>query len=407
MNIKKSKISDIVKGVIFGQAIGDAVGVQAEFCFKKDFKSVDDIKFPMTEQVKIFEKNDWTDDTDQAILLMESVVAAGENRVSIEEFNKKLQKIFAEKLIFWTNNGFPELGDKNGQGCGGLTLTIKNSHNFLNNPAEISRKIWIDGKKNIAPNGAIMRAAASLFLLCDSFSKIDGFEDRPHSIFFSTVAAAAETTHYDIRCIISAVFLNALLLQISIGIDLCNLRKNAFEDTLTFIKNNEEKFADHFPELQIEKERSIVPKFYVDEKYFKNGKYNYSKELFDYCYFNYPLQANENMGNKSWISSLELDKPGRIGYTFKCMSCAAWAAYLIEEYVSDKNKIRQVLDFKKIIKYVAHFGGDADTNCSVVGAVLGAFFGFEVLEELAGDWIAAMPHSAWLEKRVDTAADFK
>lgn len=404
---------NIFKGIIFGQALGDAVGLQAEFRFKKDIGGIENIIFPMKAAKGDFVLNDWTDDTDQAIIIIDTLKEADSSPMD----SVKLRQIFGRRLLHWINNGFKELGDTVGQGCGGLTITIKNMPGFGSSevdPAEIAREVWLKSGRTLAPNGAIMRGAACFYFLLSSAAKTEEFKKRPVEIFYDICYSLTIATHYDIRCIISVLFLNSLLVHISAGGDLINLRAKAFEDVIAFIRSKGDKFvADHAPIPTKKEERGPTPSYYNDDKYFTtetvtNGlaittksTYNFEKEFFDYCRF-----GNE----KGWIPSLELDKAGRIGYTYKTMSCAAWVAYIIEESIinkqnkkgkSDNGLLADILNFKKIIKYIAAQGGDADTNCAVVGAVLGAWFGFDVLEILVGDWIGHMPNSSWLEQRLN------
>jgi ADP-ribosylglycohydrolase len=49
-----------------------------------------------------------------------------------------------------------------------------------------------------------------------------------------------------------------------------------------------------------------------------------------------------------------------------------------------------------ILQTIIRQGGDADTNATVVGGVLGAYFGFEKLLTVG---ITDMPNSCWLKSQ--------
>lgn len=92
------------------------------------------------------------------------------------------------------------------------------------------------------------------------------------------------------------------------------------------------------------------------------------------------------------ISDLALDDRRTIGYTFKCMGAALWALRSLGES-SDKTGGA----FRSALNRLILAGGDADTNGTVAGALLGCQLGFS---QLPKEWIAGMPYSSWLEAYV-------
>eukprot|EP01105_Mastigella_eilhardi_P009494 TRINITY_DN2240_c0_g1_i3.p1 TRINITY_DN2240_c0_g1~~TRINITY_DN2240_c0_g1_i3.p1 ORF type:complete len:292 (-),score=58.54 TRINITY_DN2240_c0_g1_i3:861-1703(-) len=105
--LKKYPVVDKILGLIYGNALGDAWGLSTEFCRKADVADLyKDGKVPFPR----FQRNrhsvrwalgDWTDDTDQMILLMDMFAETG-GAVS--------ETLFASKLAEWVKHGFPELG---------------------------------------------------------------------------------------------------------------------------------------------------------------------------------------------------------------------------------------------------------------------------------------------------------
>ena len=111
----KQTLMNRLLGCAYGQALGDAYGLSTEF---EDRRSVaefypDDsilIPFPhykLTGHSRRWKRGDWTDDTDQWILILETLALENGD-----------EKTFAKKLSRWIRKGFPELGDYAGMGLG-------------------------------------------------------------------------------------------------------------------------------------------------------------------------------------------------------------------------------------------------------------------------------------------------
>jgi ADP-ribosylglycohydrolase len=47
-------------------------------------------------------------------------------------------------------------------------------------------------------------------------------------------------------------------------------------------------------------------------------------------------------------------------------------------------------------------GGDTDTNCAVVGQILGSHLGYN---KLPADWINSLKHTKWLNDKIDLYLD--
>jgi hypothetical protein len=106
---------DRLLGCAYGQALGDAYGLSTEFQKRSDVAitypdATRLIPFPdyvQTQHSSRWTRGDWTDDTDQWLLLMETLSEHGSD-----------VKIFARKLNTWIRHGFPELDDFGGLGLG-------------------------------------------------------------------------------------------------------------------------------------------------------------------------------------------------------------------------------------------------------------------------------------------------
>src|SRR6202012_1654664 len=147
MSQSDGSIVDKIKGMIFGHALGDAVGLITEFKFKCDRI---DITFPYKEQIRRFPICDWTDDTDHLVLVIMSLI---ENDMNLNECD------IAKKIYNWSKDGFPELGDTVGEGLGGSINMVINHDTFLTDPVQASRMIWHNSGKKLAANGSMMRTS--------------------------------------------------------------------------------------------------------------------------------------------------------------------------------------------------------------------------------------------------------
>lgn len=384
---------NILKGLIFGQCLGDAVGLITEFQRKGETKK---IEFPYKYNIRDWPICDWTDDSDQMLLLLELIIQ-----------HEVTAKKFAEKLLYWKNKGFPELGDIQGRGIGGTTMSVVNDPCFLENPKQVAKNFWIGSGKTIAANGALMRT--SILSICDNYLDVS--------------KEICQVTHADPRCIASCLVLNEAI-SLIMKDQIKDLKKNAVLTGIKYFRtlNNRDRI------VPIVKNKGI-PHNWINKKYIylidRNSNiyyYDYERELLDYSNFNCHANITEqsqtinhildNPHNLNKIlsyslSNLELDKQG-IGYTYKCLGCAMWTMDIIEydflqkQHKSSKQHNQQAtLNFKNFIKAIVLEAGDADTNAACVGALLGTYIGYKSLYEQAEDWINAMPNTQWLHDKID------
>lgn len=177
---------DKIRGLIYGQAIGDALGLSTEFMNKEKvietYKSIDNLSYENIVQDDFRDawiKGDWTDDTDQMILILECI---NEGVLTPENF--------ASKLHNWYFNGYKELGDIAGCGVGKNTRWVINHPDFLSDPLKASKEIWMDSECSLSSNGGLMRTS----ILAITNNYIDN------------AINICKTTHYDPRCQLSCVF---------------------------------------------------------------------------------------------------------------------------------------------------------------------------------------------------------
>jgi ADP-ribosylglycohydrolase len=122
VNMKQRDFLDRLLGCIYGQALGDAYGLSTEFQTHAQIQStypnlMQLIPFPdyiQTPHAHRWKQGDWTDDTDQWVLVMETLIDANSDA-----------KTFARKLSLWVRQGFPELNDFGGLGLGINVAQVK------------------------------------------------------------------------------------------------------------------------------------------------------------------------------------------------------------------------------------------------------------------------------------------
>jgi hypothetical protein len=89
------------------------------------------------------------------------------------------------------------------------------------------------------------------------------------------------------------------------------------------------------------------------------------------------------------LTHLYLDEPESVGYTFKALGAGLWA-------------LLHASSFEQGLLDVINQGGDADSNGSVAGAILGARFGVASLPQ---EWIDGLTNGVELRMRVDHLTD--
>lgn len=340
---------DKIIGTIYGHALGDAVGLQTEFKFCGD---LDEIVFPYDQPIRDFPKCDWTDDTDHLILVMQSLT---EHKMQLEE------RDIAMRLKSWVMSGFPELGDTIGMGLGGSTSMVIRHDKFLTEPKTAAGEIWNNSGKRLAPNGSLMRT-----------SIVGALPDLSNVV--QTAASLSAITHFDPRCITACVFQSSLIHHLIYG------RKLSQSDDVDALMNVSWTAAREFildvpnPIEFANRHHQPTPKSYSDQR-FKTRE----DEFLHWVDIGY----NEN------LRKLDLDEQVKRGFVLKCLACSVYVMQMI--YISLKEN--KSISFKKFIEMLALEAGDADTNCAVAGATLGAHLGYTALPS---DWIAALPNRDWL-----------
>ena len=134
-------------GTIFGQAVGDALGLSTEFMSKQEVdrfypNGIEDYsQIVQDDHRRRWQRGDWTDDTDMMLCILDSFVAC--QKVDILDIARRFKE--------WMMNG--------GMGIGRHTYHVMALGDYTSNPQKAAEIIWKMGKKKAAANGAVMRTS--------------------------------------------------------------------------------------------------------------------------------------------------------------------------------------------------------------------------------------------------------
>lgn len=265
--LTRDQLRNKIYGLVFGMALGDAIGLSTEFLQKYQaslYYGVADIRFD--KFLKDKHRNRWvpgdfTDDTDQGILLLRNVLDNNGN-VNVQELSKGLYR--------WAYEGFAELGDKGGMGIGDTVGAVLRHKDFIEDPHKASTEVWVQRNKNAASNGAIMRTSVLGAPFFDDIKKV-----------VDNTRKACRVTHVDPRCEASCIIVTACIALMLQGQD-----NQSSEDLI------QQAYKVALEEIQVPEEH---------------------KEQLDF-----------HVNNKS-LRALKLDEIKFIGYTMKALGAGLWA----------------------------------------------------------------------------------
>ncbi len=149
-------VIDKIRGVLFGQAVGDALGIgteflsraEVDFTFPNGLHNYSDLRF-FSKITNEFEQlddprwspGDWTDDTDQMLCILDSIIT----HQSINIYD------IAARFHHWAQT--------DGFGIGGTIYNVIHHSEFLKNPHLASEEYWESKGRKSAPNGGVMRTS--------------------------------------------------------------------------------------------------------------------------------------------------------------------------------------------------------------------------------------------------------
>jgi ADP-ribosylglycohydrolase len=348
-------------GVVFGNALGDAMGLSTEFMNMstviKTYGNIDPKTFKFTDRLSDYHRStwipgDWTDDTDQMLCLMDSL--------KTNYFSKEL---FAERLIEWLNNGFPECGDKTGHGVG-TTISIWWGDIYAkSDPIRAGIRTYIYNPLhpcNCRSNGGVMRTS-----IIGTLKNIDDV--------ITNAVDICSVTHASPYCVASSVFISVLIYNII----------NHTKDVEELILESYNNILDCVRKYCIDFNNSIQKIELDQDDEMKNTIDRNIKEFYKPVTYEDVLVELQDSIVMRDIDDIDLEK--NMGETFKPVKCACYALRNISKS-----------DFTDTIVKILKKGGDADTNCAVAGAVIGAWLGYSKLPKKL---LNEMPHRRFLYKK--------
>ncbi|CAG8627633.1 2618_t:CDS:2 [Acaulospora morrowiae] len=462
--LSREEIYDRLKGCIFGAAIGDAVGLATEFMTKQMARQIYGIgpiafgndkgyEFYVDRHRDGWDFGEWTDDTDQQLLIIDTLIS------NDGVFNTR---DFSARLANWSNQGYPELDNKPPNGIGMTVGSVIRHSKFSKQPHRSAWEVWVRFDCNMAANGALMRTAVlgvpffwdekQVIKQTLQATKVTHADPRccVSSVIVTMLISKLikgdiqntssdldeETREEILKWMQSGNPKNGvgqdLDEEISSPEDKNNTKRRSFiGKVINKVKNNLNNSSSNLFELwakrakrpydskqrniavipdppppgvetfgsdpiMLELTRSLVEryKFMIlrnskeqddSTKIFKTFESDTSeKMLINYCFPNS-------------FAELGLDERSSIGYVYKCLGAAL---YSFTRNLNGQENEGQA--FKKIITELTLEAGDADTNATVAGALLGARIGYSKLPK---EWVDGLKYKDWLNKRVDCLWD--
>ncbi|KAG0205417.1 hypothetical protein BGX28_002988 [Mortierella sp. GBA30] len=450
------QLRDRIRGCLIGNAIGDAYGLASEFMTTEFAREVygngpiafgKDPGYPVWEDDhrSMTDPNDFTDDTDQMIVILQSLDQTRDGRLHPSNF--------AKKLLEWKKYGIPEIGTDPGRGLGYTVGRVLYHSMFPRDPHSTAFEVWNSSGRNLAPNGAVMRTAVL---------GIECFWDESRVV--ENAMAAAKTTHADPRSVVSALISSVLISRLLRGGG-----QNASEDKvrvwnskLTQVQYRQELLTYLQQGSNLMSEDGFVPKDYAAlARSFAEGEgsrnaphrnrdsltWNIGRPgvtlrpdigwagidrvgedeavgslarsvVADYKFLlqqtDLVPKSEDNLHRiqDKWTKELEnscfpqnlaqlhLGSSSKMGYTLKCIGISYYGATRKQDPSPTAAEYQGPAGlFRGLMEQVTLEGGDADTNAAVMGSLLGARFGLE--QGLPSSWWTELRHLEWFEKTID------
>ncbi|KAJ3040346.1 hypothetical protein HDV00_011002 [Rhizophlyctis rosea] len=405
--LARDTVVDKVRGILLGAALGDAVGLATEFltreqvlqvygsetpmfAFGQDAAHPSAVPFHVDPHRARWTVGDFTDDTDQQLLILLSFLASGGTGVG--------PKDFASRLRTWIEQGLRCL-DKPPCGVGQTTYKIVTNPTYETDPINTAQQYWERTGRKVAPNGAVMRTAIIGALLAPQ-----GLEAVQ-----STTETIARTTHADPRCVISCTIVTTIIYEILTGSTAsASLLRTIVDSAATrlYIHSEVNQLAsNHGATKQGKKGR---PGEEANEGSWTGKKKQKSKARG--VAVSAAVEAGEKPDCKSELDrlcfptslkALTLDDRNGIGYTYRALGSGMWClSQLMDSILKEEHRTpdRLAASFKSLITQLTMQGGDADTNCAVAGALMGCIVGYSGLPR---EWLEGLVHHNWLVSKVD------
>jgi ADP-ribosylglycohydrolase len=177
--------TDRIKGIIYGQAVGDALGLGTEFLTKAQVKEYYPLGLSRYGQIlrdqhaRRWARGSWTDDTDQMLCIFDSLLE--KRQIDVLDI--------AARLHQWAVQG--------GMGIGRTVSAVLYAPDFLIDPHQAAKDVWEASGQKAAANGGIMRTS---ILGIWEYQQADRVQHNAEQV--------CRITHYDPRCVGSSVIVS-------------------------------------------------------------------------------------------------------------------------------------------------------------------------------------------------------
>jgi len=177
-----------IRGLVFGQAIGDALGLATEFMGREEVER----HYPngvrhYTDMLRDahrsrWQPGEWTDDTAQFLCLLDSLLEHG----AVKPLD------IARRIKEWA--------ERDGRGIGTTTLRVLEMPGYSEQPERAAELIWRHRRRDLAPNGAVIRS-----------SILGVWHHRYREQLWADAQAVCRITHHDPRCVDSCRLIAAVV----------------------------------------------------------------------------------------------------------------------------------------------------------------------------------------------------
>lgn len=344
-------LTDRITGLLYGAAIGDAIGLATEFmsadecAFYYDPQCLEYASIRRDEHRVRWKQGDWTCNADQMFLVLDSLLRwAG----VVDELD------FAKRLVSWKRSGVPELGDTEGFLLSDLTKLVLQEEGYVNSPHQVALQVFQRsqpasnngvGKPHdsadpvLVDNGSLTRAIALGIPVFHNLSEVA-----------SNSVRICLATHPEEQCKAASVAISTTLATILQGQH--NLHSNLDVDRLlhTVLQLSLKQLTSE----------NHVTSF---KKCFEAGSFE----------------------------ELHLNDQQTSSHPFKSLAASVTA-------------LKQCADYRSTISRLAMQGGHSSVNCCLAGAFLGCRDGFSALPE---SWVQGLlpKQRSWLNERANCLLD--
>jgi ADP-ribosylglycohydrolase len=257
-------MEDNIKGLIFGQAIGDALGLATEFMTREDVmfrypNGIDGYQDIIPDRHRSrWGKGEWTDDTEQMLCIFDSLLE--NNEVDLCDI--------ASRFVHWMNN--------NGRGLGRHTFKILSTIDYVKDPLKVSEYIWEKSGRQSAPNGGVMRTS---IMGCWDYTDWESVRVHTENV--------CKLTHFDPRCVGSCVIVSFIISSFLQG-------RSCSEKDITAIANLYDRRIAPYIELAYQPDITLLK---LDEE----GKIGYTLKTLASALWVYNHSADFDSGLKELI----------------------------------------------------------------------------------------------------------